>query len=104
MTEATTYSCELRDLAVMLVKRYGIHEGWWLLGFGLSMHPTNFGTDPDNCKPTGIVQIQKANLTLWKGNDEHRPSYCVNAAEVNPPGGLTFVKGEGWPDTPARVN
>lgn len=70
----------MRDLTTLLIKNYGIHEGWYdlLVEFQVGVGPV--GPDPTSLTPGAMIGISKVGLMLAK---ENGPS-SVDAGLVNP--------------------
>jgi hypothetical protein len=71
-----------KDVAEMLIKRQGLHEGCWgiCLEFGISVGLVEFPPQSGNANPGATVTISKIGLQRF---DASSP-IAVNAAEVNP--------------------
>jgi hypothetical protein len=81
MAEATQFMYSHRELAEILVKAQGLHEGIWTLTITLSFGAANIGTSPEanDLSPAGVVRVQ--NIGLQKA-DEMTP-LSVDASIVN---------------------
>jgi len=77
-TETTTN----KELAVLLMKNQGIHEGHWILSAMLTFGAINIGqtADGSDALPAGFVALNGVRLERVP---EPLP-FSVNAAEVNP--------------------
>jgi hypothetical protein len=84
MAEPTQYSFDLTEVATLLVKQQGLHEGKWLLAFEFHMTAGNFGPTPAEARPGAIVQFGK--ILLARKEDTSPDTHgVVDAAKVNPP-------------------
>lgn len=81
-TGATTETTTNKELAVLLMKNQGIHEGHWILSAMLSFGAINIGQaeDASDALPAGFVALNGVRLERVP---EPLP-FSVNAAEVNP--------------------
>lgn len=68
------------ELATLLVRERGIHEGIWGICFNFGLTATNLGPDDANVLPCAIVQIPALSLHRF----EKITSISVDAAVVNP--------------------
>jgi hypothetical protein len=85
MAEPTQFTFDLREVAELLVKQQGIHDGLWLVGFEFGFGVGNFGPNPAQSKPSAMVQITRVLLSKHEG--EGAPpdlGYLIDAAKVNP--------------------
>jgi hypothetical protein len=82
MTEVSQYSFELKELAIMLLKREKIKVGKWVIGFEFNMGAGLIGLpSPDNPRPAAFLAINKVVLTRHvEGTPE--PPYIVDATEI----------------------
>lgn len=71
----------MRDLAAVLVKHYGLHEGRYDLLVELQIGMGAVGPDPDNLSPGAMIGVHKVGLLVAK--DSGGPT-TVDAAVVNP--------------------
>lgn len=70
----------LKELAEVLVKHYGHHEGLFEASFLLNLAVGTFGSVPEQQFPGAVFSIQGVGLVR---KDNEGPN-TVNAAEVNP--------------------
>lgn len=70
----------MRELTVLLIKHYGIHEGTYdlLVEFQIGMGAV--GPDPTSLTPGAMIGVSKVGLVLAKENGQS----SVDAALVNP--------------------
>jgi hypothetical protein len=81
MSEVQTYLFSYKEVAEALIKRQGIHEGFWgiYMEFGLAGANINPGPE-DVTVPAAIVPILKIGIHRY---DKPNP-LAVDAAEINP--------------------
>jgi hypothetical protein len=70
----------LRELGVLLVKHYGLHQGLWDVGLQMQVSIGNFGPIPDKALPGAMFNI--AAIGLAKATVIG--PLTLDAAEVNP--------------------
>lgn len=78
----------MRDLTILLIKHYGIHEGCYdlLVEFQIGMGAV--GPDPASLTPGAMIGVSKVGLMLAKENG----SSSVDAGLVNPAPSSAVVK------------
>jgi hypothetical protein len=83
MAEATQYTFDLKEVASILIKAQGIHDGLWAVGFEIGVTIGSIGPNPADAKPGAMMQIIRVLLVR---QDETKPGAVnvVDAAEVNP--------------------
>jgi hypothetical protein len=86
MAEVAQYQFTFKEVAELLIKRQGIHEGVWAVGFNLNIGTGLMGPTPDQSFPSAMVQITSAILTKIEAGQQPSPS-AVDAAIVNPRSG-----------------
>lgn len=71
-----------KDIAEMLIKRQGLHEGCWgiCLEFGISVGSVEFPPQSGNANPGATLTVSKIGI---QRSDVPNP-LAVNAADVNP--------------------
>lgn len=75
----------LKDLAVILVKHFELHEGLYEVGFRFNVGIGNLGLSPDDSAPGALFTIGGVGLSK-----STKPGpITVDAAEVNPAQTLT---------------
>lgn len=62
MADATTYSFDLREATIALLKIQGIREGRWVLAVEFNFAAMAMGVSPEEARPTGIVQVNRLQL------------------------------------------
>ena len=83
---ATQYAIPLKEVAELIIKKEGIHEGYWAPSVGLQIGMGAFGATPDQQFPgaavsvvnIGIQRIEDTNSAAIKG------PLSIDAAAVNP--------------------
>jgi hypothetical protein len=84
MPEANQFTWTHKELATLLVKEAGIHEGRWFLMMGFAMSVANFGPSDDRMSPGGIVAVTNIGIQREPPEQKAPASLVVDAAEVNP--------------------
>src|SRR6266540_5832120 len=86
-----------KEMAELLVKKKGLHEGFWgiFVRFGIKATNVEF-VEPENPQaksmlPTALIPIVE--LGIQRFNEP--ASICVNAAEINPKPTRRLTKGTG---------
>lgn len=87
----------MRDLTILLIKHYGIHEGCYdlLVEFQIGMGAV--GPDPASLTPGAMIGVSKVGLMLAK---ENGPS-SVDARIVNPAPSASIAKSKSASKKPA---
>jgi len=80
MAEATLISYSFKELAELLVKDRGIHEGYWGLYAKFGISAANVGSSVGDVRPTALVPILELGLQKY----DELNNLNVDAAEVNP--------------------
>ena len=86
MATATQHFFEYNEVLEELIKRLGIHEGFWKIVFELGFSAANFQTpeSPDEAKltlkPAGVVLIQRVGIVRVDQQDD----LTLDASLVNP--------------------
>lgn len=80
MAEATRYTFSHKEIAEVLVKHQGIHEGLWMLYLEFGIQAANAGPSDDQLLPVAIVPVLKMGLQKSQAMN----SLTVDAAVVNP--------------------
>lgn len=81
MSEPTVISYDFKELATILIKREGIHDGLWCIHVRFGIRGANMGSSDEDVLPTAMVPI----LRLGIQKTDKRTNLTVDAAEVNPP-------------------
>jgi hypothetical protein len=80
MPETTEVNFSHREIAEMLVKKQGIHEGIWGISVRFNWSATNVGPSPTELYPSAIASIVQIGLHRV----EKESNIAVDAAKVNP--------------------
>ncbi len=82
MPEARQIVFSYQEVAEILVKQQGIHEGLWGVYFELGITGANVNSAPGgDLVPAAIVPLARMGLQRF---DEEAPGLTVDAAVVNP--------------------
>ena len=91
MPEASQYTFTHKELAAILVKQAGLHEGKWMLQITFAFGAANGGPTPEQMIPTAFAGVQT--IGIQKAPADAPSSLVVDAAEVNPGAGTKKKKG-----------
>ena len=80
MAEANQIIYSHKELATLMVKDRGIHEGWWGVYLKFAIKGANVGANPGTLLPAAIVPVLEIGLQKF----DEDTSLSVDAAEVNP--------------------
>lgn len=80
MPEPTLITYTFKELATLLVKDRGIHEGYWGIYAKFGITAANAGPSDADLRPTALVPILELGLQKAEGLN----NLTVDAAEVNP--------------------
>lgn len=80
MPEAKQIIYTFKELATLMVKDQGIHEGYWGIFARFGIGAVNAGPSETDIKPTAVVPIVELGLQRF----DELNNLSVNAAEVNP--------------------
>ena len=80
MAESTQITFSHKELAELLVKHQGIHDGFWGLYVKFGLQAMNIGADEASLVPAAVVPLLA--VGLQKSDAENALS--VDAAKVNP--------------------
>jgi hypothetical protein len=81
MPEATQIVFKHKELAEILVKHQGIHDGIWGLFINFGIGASNVGPSEAELQPAAIVPVLGIGLQKF----EKESSLSVDASKVNPP-------------------
>jgi hypothetical protein len=84
MPEANQFTWSHKELATLLVKAAGIHEGRWFLMMTFAMSPANFGPSDDQMNPGMVMAATGVGIQREPPEQRAPASLVVDAAEVNP--------------------
>lgn len=92
MAEPTLITYSFKELATLLVKEQGLHEGYWGIYAKFGITAANAGPTDADLRPTALVPILELGLQRY----EELNNLSVDAAEVNPrPGSKRSVSKKG---------
>ena len=80
MVEATQIVYKYKELAALLVKDQGIHNGYWVIYAKFGIQALNLGQTENDLLPAAIVPLVE--IGIQKVDKE--TSLSVDAAKVNP--------------------
>ncbi len=80
MAEAVRYTFGFRELAEILIKEQGLHEGLWGIGVKFGINAANVSIGGQDLLPTAMVPILEIGLQKY----DQPSSMSVDAAVVNP--------------------
>ena len=82
MAEVNQITFSYKELAEVLVKKEGIHEGLWGIWVEFGVKGANIGSDPErgDLLPAAIIPIVKIGIQRFKEESQ----LTVDAAKVNP--------------------
>jgi antitoxin HicB len=84
MPEANQFTWTHKELATLLIKAAGIHEGRWFLMMDFGMSAGNFGPSDDQVSPGAITAVTRVGIQREPLEQKAPSSLVVDAAEVNP--------------------
>jgi hypothetical protein len=73
-----------KELAALLIRAAGIHEGRWFLMMNFSMVAGNFGASEDQVSPGIMAAVTGIGIQRELPDQKASASITVDAAEVNP--------------------
>lgn len=80
MAESNQIAFTHKELATLLIKKQGIHKGYWGIFVKFGIQGANVGQSPSDLMPAAIVPILEIGLQKFA----EETNISVNAAEVNP--------------------
>ncbi|MEW5981596.1 MAG: hypothetical protein AB1806_04415 [Acidobacteriota bacterium] len=80
MAETTQVSFTHKEIAEILVRSRGIHEGFWGIFVRFGLRGANVGNSDSDLMPAAIVPIVEVGLQRF----EKENNLSVDAAKVNP--------------------
>ncbi|MDH5752621.1 MAG: hypothetical protein OEZ59_09420 [Deltaproteobacteria bacterium] len=83
MPEANRFLYSHRELAEMMVREAGIHEGKWMLLAEMNFGAANLGQGED-VNPGGMLIIKKMGIQRVPEGEKYPESLTVDAARINP--------------------
>jgi len=85
MAKPTQYTFALDEVAKLMIKEAGLHEGRWTLGieFGIAVGAMGQGPDKD-AFPGALVTANKLRLSVVSDSSAEPPNLVFDAAKINP--------------------
>lgn len=81
MAEPTQFSFDYKELAEILIKQQGIHQGLWYVYYKFGIQATNMAfQSPENYVPTAMIPILEVGIQ----KTDKTSNLSVDAAQVNP--------------------
>jgi hypothetical protein len=80
MAEASQVVFSFKEIAELMIKRQGIHEGIWGLFVKFGLGAANFGPSEAEVKPTALVPIVQMGLQKF----DKESNLTVDASKINP--------------------
>ena len=80
MAEPTRFTFKHQELAEILVKQQGIHEGVWGIYVRCALGAMNVGSTDADLQPAAIVPVVEIGIQTF----EKENNLTVDAAKVNP--------------------
>lgn len=80
MPETTTYLFDYKEVAEALIKKQGIHKGFWGIGIEFGFVAQNVRTPDGGFAPAAVIPVQKVGLNRWAEPN----NLTVDASKVNP--------------------
>ena len=84
MAEASQYKFGLTEVAELLVKKQGLHEGMWMATVEITTGFSIMGPTAETSYPTALIQIPNIILSQAPANILPGTAGLVDAAGVNP--------------------
>jgi hypothetical protein len=83
MADPTQYSFQLSEIAELMLRSSGIHEGKWVIGieFGVGIGPIPL--KPDEAYPGAVITANRLMLSALAGGPQP-PNLVFDAAILNP--------------------
>jgi hypothetical protein len=82
MAEPTQYAFSWTELAELMIKKQGIHEGKWIVSLEFQINVGILGTAPPSASP-GVMALCNS-IQLTKAQEQSPQNMVVDAAIVNP--------------------
>lgn len=83
MAEPTQYTFGFEEIAQMMLKAAGIHEGRWVVGLEFNVVVAPVGIKPDEAYPGAVIGAQKLILSA-AGDQPTPPNLTFDATKLNP--------------------
>jgi hypothetical protein len=84
MPEVNQFTWSHKELATLLLKEAGIHEGRWFLMMNFSFAGGNFGPSDDQMSPGVVVTTTSIGIQRVLPDQKTPAALTIDAAEVNP--------------------
>jgi hypothetical protein len=84
MAETTAITFDFKEVAELLVKKHGIHDGLWTIYVEFGIGAANVGPSPQELRPAAIIPVVK--FGIQRVNES--TNLTVDAAAVNPAPGF----------------
>ena len=82
MPEINQYLFTHKELAEIMIKQAGVHEGKWVIMTNFGFSPGNFGPTPDQMSPGAVVAVLQ--MGIQRAAPETPVEMTIDAAVVNP--------------------
>jgi hypothetical protein len=82
MAEASQIMFSFKEIAELMIKRQGIHEGIWGLFVKFGLVAANMGQSEGEVRPTAMIPILEMGLQKF----DKESNLTVDASKVNPKG------------------
>ncbi len=80
MAEAKLFTFKYQELAEILVKNQGLHEGHWGVYLEFAIQGTNIGPNEADIVPAAIIPVLKIGIQRF----DQPSGLTVDASKVNP--------------------
>jgi hypothetical protein len=80
MAEASQIMFSFKEIAELMIKRQGIHEGIWGLFVKFGLVAANMGQSEGEVRPTAMIPILEMGLQKF----DKESNLTVDASKVNP--------------------
>lgn len=80
MAEASQIMFSFKEIAELMIKRQGIHEGIWGLFVKFGLGAANVGPSEGEVRPTAMIPILEMGLQKF----DKESNLTVDASKVNP--------------------
>jgi hypothetical protein len=84
MAEPTQYTFRLSEIAELMLRSSGIHDGKWVVGMEFSVVVGPVGLKTDEAYPGAIVTANKLMLSAVVEGQQQPPNLVFDAAVLNP--------------------
>jgi hypothetical protein len=80
MSETKVINFDFKEIVELLVKKQGIHEGYWQFTVEFGLGAANLGPSSAELRPAAVVAVAKIGITRV----DELTNLAVDAAVVNP--------------------